>query len=103
MEGFTAKGDQLKWETPHLELDSKGKFALSSLTFDVTGHTPIDIPIVVTTNLVENDFHNTDGIVAVLASKQQSYHATVLECWKLDSSRPRNVMFTLRASVSTLL
>jgi len=94
MDGFTQQGGSLKWETPNLELDSKGRFAISSVTVSVNG--AINGPIIISSNLVENDYHNTDGIVLVLPPKKLYYQAMVLEFWKLDSSRPRNVMFTLR-------
>jgi len=102
MDGFNAEGESIKWETPNLELDSKGKFALSSFAISVNGSLP-DEPIIISCNLVEDDYHNTDGIILVLPPKRSSYHAMTLEFWKLDSSRPRNIMFTLRGvSVTSL-
>ena len=97
MEGFSIEKGVLRWETPHLELDSQGKFAVSTLVLS-TSHGPggNPVPIIVSSNLVENDLHNTDGIVTILPPGQFSFQAMTLEFWKLDSSRPRSVMFTLR-------
>jgi len=96
MEGFSANGENLKWDTPNLELDSNGKFALSSVFCQFENPPNPKDPIIISTSLMETDSYNTDGSIVVLSPRRLSYFASTYESWNLDSSRPRNILFTLR-------
>ena len=56
------------------------------------------MPIVISCSLVEENYANYDGIICsgVSEFKNYSFRAQNLEFWKLDCSRPRTVLFTLR-------
>ena len=96
MGGFTKTFRALKWEMPNLELDANGKFAVNSMTLNLSAGTTPDKSIIVSCSLVERDSFNTDGIVLCFPSKSEFVFKTAtLEFWKLDSSRPRNIIFTL--------
>ena len=95
MPGFQADMGNLSWEMPNLELNANGQFALSSLAIVAN---PQSDYVSVSTSLVERDEYNTDGLILVYptSSGRIAYNANSLELWNLDSSRPRNIMFTLR-------
>ena len=96
MEGFTSYEGTFRWETPNLELDSNAKFALSSVIIKFEEDPEPEIPIIMSTSLMEKDSYNTDGVVAAFQPSKYSFFAPVREYWNLDSSRPRNILFTLR-------
>ena len=71
--------------------------ALSScfITFSkISGYQPIFL----TCSLVDANYANFDGIVAAGISKTKTFihRPHTLEFWKMDCSRPRTVMFTLK-------
>jgi len=96
MEGFTAQGEKLKWETPNLELDSNGKFALTSVSLMFSKSPDVSQAVTISTSLMETDYYNTDGTIVTISPRKLFYQAALLERWNLDSSRPRNIVFTLR-------
>mgnify|MGYP000325385386 CR=1 FL=1 len=96
MEGFSFQGENLKWETPNLELNSNGKFSLSSIILQFESPPDPKNPIVISTSLMETDSYNTDGAILALSARRLTFFASTFEWWNLDSSRPRNVIFALR-------
>jgi len=97
MPGFNVDGDTLSWEMPNLQFNANGQFALSSLV--IIANPPVGTePVLVSTSMVERDEYNPDGIIYVSPTKSGriAYNVKSFEFWNLDSSRPRNLMFTLR-------
>jgi len=104
MSNFSAHGDTIKWELSNLELNANGKFAISNMVI-IMNDIPTGEKFMISTSLVERDENNSDGVVISkpVRGKFISYQATVLEYWNLDSSRPRNIMFTLRGLDESML
>lgn len=55
-------------------------------------------PIILTCSLVDADYANYDGVLTAGVSKAKCFviDSNTLEFWKIDCSRPRTVMFTLK-------
>ena len=72
--------------------------ALSSCVIGLKSSKANYKPIIISCSMVEENHANYDGIVGTGLSKFKffTFQSRVLEFWKIDCSRPRYVMFTLK-------
>ena len=102
MRNSVRTSNKIQWSFPHLEFAEDSKVSLSSLTIDFTDNFLLTEPLKISTNLIEGDTLNPDGMLITFPSglSRVSHFATFLEFWKIDSVRPRNITFTFEG-VST--
>ena len=98
--------DKIAWQVP-IEFDPNGRIAVSSCVIELSLPTPRLISL--RSNLVEDDVFNPDGDILTQSSRTRAlstpdsnfnsftyidYRASHLEFWKIDSARPRLLIFT---------
>ena len=96
---------QLRWYVPNLEFGSDSRVALSSITIDFKTKATENSPIRISTNLIERDMYNPDGVLITFPAhvKDVTHHSNLLEYWRIDSIRPRSVLFTFHGvNVNTI-
>ena len=100
MDNFTKTGETFHWELPNLEFCSSSKIGLSNIVIDFSTKPGNVEPLQVSTNLVERDLYNPDGIIATFSPSKKDlvHYSPVLAMWKVDSIRPRQVLFTLHGA-----
>ena len=88
------------WNLPNLEFLSNGRIALSHLVIDFVNKPAIMNPLKISTNLIDRDIYNPDGLIICLPARTKDlvHHSNILEFWSTDSARPRNVMFTFHGT-----
>jgi len=102
MENYHFDGtNKIMWELPNLQLCYDQKIALSHIVFDFKNKGRNSGPILVTTNLIDRNSDNPEGLIMSFPGQVRdfSYAPPNLEFWKIDSIRPRQVMFTLEGVV----
>ena len=87
---------QYRWEFPNLEFPSESQVALSSMTIDFKTRASEKSPVQLSTNLIERDMYNPGGILITFPAhvKDITHQSNLLEFWRIDSMRPRFVVFT---------
>ena len=97
--GFRREGDRLIWPLPGRVLEQNvSEIALSSCLFHFNHVNGKQLPMVLTCSLVDESSLNYDGTIGIGTSEFKNFllHPENLEFWRLDCSRPRNVVFALR-------
>ena len=96
---FYVNKDKLCWVINYWQSDDAlTEFALSSCLIHFAQTKGKQMPINLSCSLADENYANYDGTICAGVSefKNFSFQASNLEFWKLDCSRPRTVLFTLR-------
>jgi len=90
--------DTFRWDLPNLEFTYDEKVALSHIVIDFVNKPANSSPIQVSTNLIDRDSYNPDGLIICFPSRSKDlvHYSPNFEFWKIDSIRPRQVLFTFR-------
>lgn len=86
------------WDVTHWTLENNlTEIGLSScfINFEKVGSYK---PMILSCSLIDENYANWNGILAAGVARGKSFIflPTIQEFWKLDYSRPRNVIFTLK-------
>lgn len=96
---FYVSNDKLCWTINYWQSDNTlVEFALSSCLIHFSQTKGKQMPINLSCSLADENYANYDGTICSGISdfKNFAFQASNLEFWKLDCSRPRTVLFTLR-------
>ena len=90
--------DNMRWDFSNLEFEFNSRIALSRLIVDFKNKDMENAPMEISTNLVERNILNPNGTLISFPAhvKDVTHNANILEFWRIDSMRPRSVLFTFR-------
>lgn len=95
---FRTEGNSLIWDVTPWTLGTELSEVAISSCFAYFDKIPSYRPVILSCSLIDENFANWNGIIAagVPRSKSFVFNPSTPEFWKLDCSRPRNVIFTLK-------
>ena len=86
----------MRWDFSNLEFESNSRIALSRLIVDFKNKDMENAPMEISTNLIERNMYNPNGsLISFPAHVRDVTHTSnILEFWRIDSMRPRSILFT---------
>ena len=96
---FRIEGENLVWTISNQIFENNiTEIAVASCLFHFSDIHGRQNPMILTCSLVDENYCNYNGIIVAGVSEFKffSFYSKILEFWRLDCSRPRKVVFTLR-------